>query len=225
MCSVVLIDTHAMVVPPMTASTSSASPSCRQTPQWPCPKAQARSSTMAHSTSRRLQRTSTTQSLPSALRLWWGQRQGAAVRARVVGARARAAARLYCIQPRVGVYAAADGARRGLTVVGEGRLLEHLSLARHVHVSLATCADVVYQRRGWSLLRADEALLPCGLAVVTHHIDRRARHGEPQGRPDNPLHGRLGGMTLGMTSAASPSASTSRVPSSRKMNQQRCESL
>ena len=93
MCSVVLIETQAMVVPPMAASTSSASASCRQTPQWPCPKAQARSSTMAHSTSRRLQRTSTTQSLPSALRLWWGQRHGAAVRARVVSARARAVAR------------------------------------------------------------------------------------------------------------------------------------
>jgi hypothetical protein len=88
MCSVVLIETHAIVVPPMTASTSSASPSCRQTRQRKYPTAQARSSTMAHSTSRRLQKTSNTQSLPSALRLWWGGKHGAAVRSSVVGARA-----------------------------------------------------------------------------------------------------------------------------------------
>jgi hypothetical protein len=67
-----------------------------------------------------------------------GGREGVRVRGR------DSEGRLCVLQPRVGVYASADGARRGLARIREGRLLEHLPLARHVHVSLAACADAVY---------------------------------------------------------------------------------
>ena len=96
--------------------------------------------------------------------------------------------RLFEFHPRVGVLAVADGARRDLARLGEGRLLEHLPLASHVHVSLAARAYAMHQRRDRSLLRADEAFPPCGLAVVAHHMDRRARHGEPQGWVGSPPH-------------------------------------
>lgn len=42
MRSVVLEETHAMVAPPTAASPSSANPSCKQTPQWPCPNSYCR---------------------------------------------------------------------------------------------------------------------------------------------------------------------------------------
>ena len=96
--------------------------------------------------------------------------------------------RLFEFHPRVGVLAVADGARRDLARLGEGRLLEHLPLASHVHVSLAARAYAMHQRRDRSLLRTDEAFPPCGLAVVAHHMDRRARHGEPQGWVGSPPH-------------------------------------
>ena len=96
--------------------------------------------------------------------------------------------RLFEFHARVGVLAVADGARRDLARLGEGRLLEHLPLASHVHVSLAARAYAMHQRRDRSLLRTDEAFPPCGLAVVAHHMDRRARHGEPRGWVGSPLH-------------------------------------
>ena len=98
------------------------------------------------------------------------------------------ARRLFEFHARVGVLAVADGARRDLARLGEGRLLEHLPLASHVHVSLAARAYAMHQRRDRSLLRTYEAFPPCGLAVVAHHMDRRARHCEPRGWVGSPLH-------------------------------------
>ena len=112
--------------------------------------------------------------------------------------------RLFEFHPRVGVLAVADGARRDLARLGEGRLLEHLPLASHVHVSLAARAYAMHQRRGRSLLRADEALPPCGLAVVADHIDRRTRHREPQGWAGSPLHRTVSGGA-GVTARAAKS--------------------